>query len=143
MIKLLNKQHDCKKELKGVSLKITPARIAVLNFLETTKEPVDVGNILDFLREKDLNSDPATIFRMMNQFFEKGIIQRVQFGEGKYRYEKSDNDHHHLICTTCGKVEDIGDKNMKDFENEIKTKKGFLVKHHSLEFFGLCKNCQN
>src|SRR5579862_2182086 len=136
--------HDCSKELRGFNLKSTPARVAVLKFLEKTNHPVDVAMIIDFLRQQDIDSDPATIFRIINAFTEKGITRLIQFQEGKSRYELlAKGDHHHLICTNCGKIEDIEDKYMDKLEKEIEKTKGFSVKSHSLEFFGLCQTCQN
>lgn len=136
--------HDCSDELRQFKLKATPARIGVMRFLEESKQPVDVSMVIEYLRRRDVDTDPATVFRIMNAFTDKGITRQVQFLEGKSRYELSGKgDHHHLICTNCGKIEDVEDKYMEKLESEIQKTKGFKVKHHSLEFFGLCKNCQN
>ena len=136
--------HDCSKELKSFNLKSTPARVAVLRFLEKSNQPVDVSMIRDYLREQDVDTDPATVFRIINAFTEKGITRTIQFGEGRARYELlAKGDHHHLICTNCGKITDVEDKYMEKLEKEIGKTKGFKVKSHSLEFFGLCRSCQN
>lgn len=142
MNKLFNK-HNCKDELKEIRLKITPARVEVMKFLENTNEPVDVNSIIQYLIRENVNADPATIFRIVNLFVEKGIVQRIELGEGKYRYEKSKIHHHHLICINCKKVEDVEGEYISNLEKEIKSKKGFIVKSHSLEFFGICSKCQN
>jgi Fur family ferric uptake transcriptional regulator len=138
------KQHDCKEELQGASLKATPTRVAVMQFLESANQPVDVNSILQYLKQKHVDVDPATIFRMMNDFLEKGITRQIQFQEGKARYELSNKrHHHHLICTNCGKVEEVEGDFLKDLEEKIYKENKFIVKEHSLEFFGLCKDCQN
>lgn len=140
----MENKHNCKDELRKLEIKATPARIAVMGFLELTTMPADVNTIINFLTENKINVDPATVFRMMNLFVKKGIIHQVQFQEGKMRYELSaKEDHHHLICQKCDSIEDISDDFMKDFEKKINKDKGFLVKSHSLEFFGVCKNCQS
>lgn len=137
------KHHDCKKELKEFNLKATPSRIAVLQFLETTKEPVDVNSIIAFLKKEQVSSDPATVFRMMNDFVNKGVTKQVQLEKGKSRYElAAKGDHHHLICENCGKIESVSDTVIPQMEKEILNKQKFLVKKHSLEFFGICNNCQ-
>ena len=137
------KQHDCKEELQEVSLKATPARIAVMKFLESVDQPVDVNSILAYLRRKDIDIDPATIFRMMHDFLEKGVVKQIQFKEGKARYELSNKrHHHHLICTNCGKIEEVEGDFLQAMEEQIYKDKKFRVKDHSLEFFGLCENCQ-
>ncbi|HVZ58173.1 MAG TPA: Fur family transcriptional regulator [Patescibacteria group bacterium] len=128
--------------LQSVDLKATPARLAVLSFLEDTHSPSDAEAIFVHLKEEHDVADRATIYRMLETFVDKGLIKRLEFGEGKYRYEVAGDDHHHLICEDCGKIEDISDCNISDLEKDIQKKKGFSVKQHSLEFFGLCKDCQ-
>ncbi|MDP2638070.1 MAG: Fur family transcriptional regulator [Candidatus Levybacteria bacterium] len=136
--------HDCKDELREIDLRATPARIAVMNFLEKTEQPVDVNSVINYLNANGMKTDPATVFRMMNTLTQKGITAPIQFQEGKTRYElSSKEDHHHLICDDCGKIEDISDGVIPDLEKEIKSKRNFLVKRHSLEFFGLCSLCQH
>ena len=125
--------------LKEKGLKATTARIAVLDLLDKENNPTDVVTIADKLNTQ---TDQATIYRILDVLTQKEIINKLEFGEGKYRYEINSHDHHHLICNNCGRIEDIEDKYMEKFEKEIKDKKGFLVKSHSLEFFGVCKPCQ-
>ena len=104
------KQYNCRDELKKVSLKATPTRIAVMLFLEKSDQPVDVKMILDYLKQKEISVDPATVFRMMNDFLQKEIIKEIQFEKGKNRYELvSKGDHHHLVCENCGKIEAVAD----------------------------------
>lgn len=140
---MINKTHDCKEELNQAELRATPARLAVMNFLENTTQPVDVNSVIDYLNAKRIKTDPATVFRIMNMFTQKGITTPVEFQEGKTRYELSNKeDHHHLICESCGRVEDIEDNVIPVLEEHIKSKHNFTVKRHSLEFFGLCINCK-
>ncbi len=135
--------HDYKNELRQASLKVTPVRLAVLQLLEDSEKPVAVNTIIDYLKEREIDANPATVFRIVNMFTDKGITRQIQLNEGKFRYELSNKeDHHHLICEQCGAIEDISDCSIGELEKEIQHKKNFLVKKHSLEFFGLCKNCQ-
>ena len=136
-------RHNCTDELREVDLKATPARLAVLKLLEDSKQPIDVSSIKDYLDKKSIKTDPVTVFRIINTFTEKGITKQIQFNEGKFRYELASKDeHHHLICKTCGSIEDISDCNIEDLEKEIESRKGFKVQSHSLEFFGVCGRCQ-
>lgn len=136
-------KHDCKDELNAVNLRATPARIALLNLLEKATKPIDVQSMIEFLDKKDLKTDPATVFRIVNMFTEKGLVTPIQLNEGKFRYELSSKaNHHHLVCEGCGDIQDISNCNIEALEKDIKEKKSFLVKSHSLEFYGLCQNCQ-
>ncbi len=125
----------------GSKNKKTPARNAIVQFLSDSNSPVAVNQILEYLRSQNLNTNKVTIYRNIDSMLEEGLINRLEFGEGKYRYELQKDDHHHLICSNCGRILDISDDFMEEFEKEIKRKTGFLVKSHSLEFFGICKKC--
>lgn len=136
-------KHDCKDELNASSLRATPARVALMNLLESTDKPLDVQTMIEYLEKKDIKTDPATVFRIVNMFTERGLLKSVQLNEGKFRYELSaKGEHHHLICEKCGSIEDISDCNIQALENDIQKKKQFLVKRHALEFFGVCSLCQ-
>jgi Fur family transcriptional regulator, ferric uptake regulator len=138
------KQHDCRKELREVELKATPARLAVLKVLESADRPLDVATIKSNLEKHGIDANPATVFRMMNSFSDKGLVREVNLQESKQRYEHASKaDHHHLLCENCKAIEDISDCNIENWEKELKDKRGFLIRHHSIEFFGLCKDCQN
>jgi Fur family transcriptional regulator, ferric uptake regulator len=137
------KEHNYRNKLNLVGLRATPARLVVMKFMDVTVKPIDVGMILDFLKTEDTTVNQATIFRMMNDFLEKGITRQIQFEDGKARYELlSKGDHHHLICEKCGKVKSVFDNVIPKMEKEIQKTQKFLVKRHSLEFFGLCDDCQ-
>lgn len=126
--------------LKEKGLKITTARIAVLDLLESENNPVDALTIVEKLSNQ---ADQATVYRILEILTKKDIVNKLEFGEGKYRYEIEKDHHHHLVCSNCGKIEDIEIDLSNEFSKEINKKKGFLVKSHSLEFFGLCRLCQS
>lgn len=136
-------QHDCKIELNEADLKATPARLAIMQLLEQTDKPIDIASITEFLKKNEIKADQATVFRIINMFTERGLTKQIQLQEGKFRYELSNKeDHHHLVCMSCGDIQDISDCNISALEKEIAKKKQFKVTSHSLEFFGMCANCQ-
>lgn len=139
----ISANHNCKDELNEVNLRATPVRVALMNLLESTDKPVDVQTMIAYLEKHNINTDPATVFRIVNVFTEKGITKQIQLQEGKSRYElASQLDHHHLVCSKCGDIQDISDCNISALQNDIESKKGFKVTSHSLEFFGICASCQ-
>src|SRR5258705_10890445 len=115
----MNMQHDCKKELKNANLQITPARIAALRLFESHDKPIDANYIISHL-QKSLGIDRATVFRILNNFTDNGLIAKLEFGEGKARYElKGREDHHHLICDNCGQVSDVEDNVIPKIQKQI------------------------
>lgn len=122
-------------------LKITQARISLLELIEREGKPLDSQFLIESL-QKAFSVDKVTVFRILNILTEHGILRRLEFGEGKARYELATEDHHHLICQLCGSIEDISDCNIEALEKEIRLKKKFEVKMHTMEFYGLCLRCQ-
>jgi len=136
-------QHDCREELKSLSLRATPARLGILKLLEASEKPLDVAAMAQYLEKNKIETDPATVFRIVNILTQKGLIRPIQFNEGKARYDAAiKGDHHHLVCESCGKVESVSDSFMAEVEKKIQKDKKFLIKSHSLEFYGLCEDCQ-
>lgn len=121
------------------NLKKTEGRLAVLSTLEEKRRPLSASEILEIVGER---VDQATIYRILDVFNKNGIVRKLEFQEGKFRYELNNEDHHHLVCENCGRIQDIKDNIMHKWENEIRKTKGFIVKKHNLEFFGVCKKCQ-
>jgi Fur family ferric uptake transcriptional regulator len=137
-------RHNCQQELREADLKVTPARLGVLAALEHTNTPLDVNEVIDYLKQHTIQADKVTVFRIMNSLTQKGLIVPIQLNENKLRYEHATKaDHHHFVCEQCGEIEDISDCSIGELEKEIQHKKGLVIKRHSLEFFGICKNCSN
>jgi len=131
-----------RQTLQNAQLKVTHARQVILDFFIAEKRPVAADEIVIYLEKKKCETDKATVYRILETFCEKGIINKMEFGEGKFRYEIAGTEHHHLVCEKCGRIEDFSDCNIEELEKEIARKKKFLVKRHSLEFYGLCTQCQ-
>jgi Fe2+ or Zn2+ uptake regulation protein len=131
-----------KEVIKKHGLRITPARVAVLNILDNTDKPLDISSILTLLRGQKLAADQATIYRIIENFIERGLLTRLQFREKKFYYETKRKEHHHAICQKCGSIQDVTKCNIKRLEREIEKNMNFKVTSHSLEFFGVCALCQ-
>lgn len=122
----------------------TKPRLAILEFLQNSSKPLDVLEIKKHLDQKKIKLNLTTVYRVLELFLKTGLVNRVEFQEGKYRYEaSSQKHHHHLVCQNCGKIEDIENCSLEGLEEKITHRSEFLIKYHSLEFFGLCKDCQN
>ena len=130
-----------KDVIRDNGLRVTPARIAVLKVLEEFREPLDMESIIKEVEKRHVDADQATIYRIIENFTERKLVTRLRFQEKKFYYEMKGAEHHHAICEGCGKIEDVSNCSIGRVERDIEKTKGFKVKSHSLEFFGLCKNC--
>lgn len=124
------------------NLKITRARVAILDILENQPSPLDVGEITEEFVKRKLKTDTATVYRILEIFYKNRLVDRLEFQEGKFRYEILKDEHHHVICENCGKIEDVRDCPIGELETTINQKNKYKIKRHVLEFYGLCLRCQ-
>lgn len=123
---------------------MTPVRKFLLQTFRDSRKPLSANDILASLKKAKLDCNRTTVYRELNFLQEQGIIKGVDFGDGAKRYEGAGGTHHHhFLCSNCGLVIDINLKN--DLESEqyaLEKAHGVKIESHSLEFFGICKNCQ-
>lgn len=128
--------------LKNNSLKATPPRLELLDILEHSKKPLSIKEFVDKVKTK--NIDTATIYRNMASLAELGLVHVVNLNNKEAYFElASRKHHHHLICEKCGKIADVENCKVSVSDKAIKNSGFASINHHSLEFFGLCQNCQN
>ena len=130
--------------LRGQSRKITGPRAAILEILRKHPHPLTNKQILAALPESGCNL--ATIYRSMHLLEKLGMVKRFDFGDGAARFELvgegDDGHHHHLVCTRCSEVVEIGECFPREIETRIAATNGFSGVTHKLEFFGICPECQ-
>ena len=132
-----------KELIRSTGLRLTPARLAVFSILEDSNKPLDIISIYKEVAKRHVDADQATIYRIIENFIDKNLVIRIRLQEKKFYYESKRAEHHHAICENCGSITDISNCSIGKVEREIEKTKGFLVKRHSLEFFGLCADCKN
>lgn len=133
------------KQLKESGERITPIRTALLDILSKIHEPRSPQELLAALAKRGFKANKTTVYRQLEVLRYYNIIQEVNFADRTKRYElvSEAGHHHHLVCLDCGRVEDVTfPTDLEKQEQEIWRKNKFKVLQHSLEFFGLCKNCQ-
>ena len=129
-------------------MKLTLIRKKIVSFFKKQKKPIAYDKIIDYLKKNNISSDRSTIFRNLNFLEKKGIIKKVNFGDGISRYEllKENDHHHHIVCLNCKKVIDFFDEDLdklvKKIEKKFEENKKFKIKSHQFDFFGYCKKCQ-
>ncbi len=139
----MQKAKDILTQLKKDGERITTIRRVILYTLEKIDSPLSANEILGQIKEMGLAANKTTIYRELDFFLEKNIIESVQLRGREQRYELCGEHHHHLVCTQCAQVQEMplaGD--LDETENKIYKKFNFKVQSHSLEFYGLCANCQ-
>lgn len=130
--------------LRTQGFKITKNRTAILEYLSNQDKPISADEILNHVLEEHHDVNKTTIYRELFFLLEHNFIKEVEFGDGKKRYEIALNrpHHHHIICVSCKKVEDIPlEKELETQEKHIEEITGYKLTSHMLEFFGMCSSC--
>src|SRR3990167_2468186 len=122
---------DIFNKLRSKGYRITSQREKILKVIY--EHPLTVDEIYTSLKKKHINIDVASVYRTSELFTRNGIIQEVEFGDGKKRYEliNENNHHHHLICNNCQHVEDIALSGENHILQEVNAKSDFKVIKHS------------
>ena len=125
-------------------LPVTRQREAIALTLFESEQHLSVEQVAQRLREKGEHVGMATVYRTLNLLAEAGLAHEHDFGEGFKRYEHRAGEarHDHLICTSCGKVEEFERPSLEDIQKEIAREKGFRPETRRLEIYGLCADCQ-
>ncbi len=128
--------------LRSASLRATNHRIAVLTQMNTAHTPLSVEEIHSALKHTSI--DRVTIYRTLQSFATAHLVREVDLKRGHVLYELyDDHDHHHLVCTTCGKTEDFTGCDIESLASRaLRYSKSFTsITEHSLELFGTCTSC--
>lgn len=133
---------DLIKYLKEKGYKVTPQRIAVYDILKNTKEHPSVDMLYSKLQPIYPTMSLATVYKSLEVFKELGLVQELNVGEDKFRYDANVNQHPHIICMACGKVEDVDDEMLFDLVDQVSNKTGYQLVSQQLYFFGYCPNCK-
>ncbi len=130
--------------LKKAGLKITIPRMKILEILENAKlHHLSAEDVYRILLESGDDIGLATVYRVLTQFEEAGLVVRHNFAEGHSVFELDDGRHHdHLVCIKCGRVEEFVDAMIEDRQRDVAKQKGYRITDHSLNIYGICGPCQ-
>jgi Fur family peroxide stress response transcriptional regulator len=84
----------------------------------------------------------ATVYKNLNRFLKAGLLQEMSVHHGSLRVEVNDHPHHHLVCSSCKKIEDIDSEQIGPLHVRGRLPKGFAVQRYSVDVIGLCARCR-
>lgn len=131
-------------ELKSTGLKATLPRLKVLEiFQKGAQRHMSAEDVFRVLLEDRSDVGLATVYRVLTQFEQAGILTRSNFEGGKAVYELNEGQHHdHLVCLDCGKVEEFFDAEIELRQNSIAKERGFKLAEHALSLYAHCTRDQ-
>jgi len=137
---------EFKSLLKENSLKFTIQREVILETLYNSDEHLTPESLHNLIQVKfpDLKTGIATVYRTLALLEESNMVTSLSFGAQGKKYELGAKEHHdHMICTTCGDITEFVDEEIENRQHSIADALGFKMSDHSMQIYGICKNCQN
>lgn len=117
---------------------MTDQRRTIAKLLESTNDHPDVEELHKRVNQVDQSISLATVYRTVKLFEESGILEKLEFGDGRARYEDADREHHdHLINIQNGKVIEFVDSDIELLQEKIANKLGYRLLGHKLELYGV------
>ena len=131
------------QELKDAGLKITLPRIKILQILENAEiHHVSAEDVYKLLLANGEEIGLATVYRVLTQFEQAGLVVRHNFEGGHSVLELSSEKHHdHIVCVRCGKVEEFNDVEIERRQEKVARSMGYELTDHHLNMYGLCPEC--
>jgi len=118
-------------------------RDLIVNLLRKTTSHPTADWIYNEVRKTLPRTSLGTVYRNLKLLAEKGEILELHYADGHRRYDGTSENHYHFSCQKCGRVYDVEEPLKKDMEKDLAKKLGFIVNHHRVEFYGICKDCQS
>jgi len=133
-----------KETLQKEGLRYTRQRQEIWDELRSSGKHRDAEEICITLRKRGLKISRATVYRTIEMLVGNNLINKLEIGDGRARFEYNDKylHHDHLICTNCGKIIEFRNSDIEKLQVEIAKKNNYKLLDHSHHLFGICTDCQ-
>lgn len=129
-------------ELRSNGVRLTPQRQWILRYLKDTHSHPTAEQVHQEVSKALGGISLATVYNTLHTLTKMGVIRELSYGDGSSRFDGNETEHAHLVCESCGTVEDVDSPNFLELVPESVMKSGFKVNSYRLEYYGLCKECQ-
>ena len=129
--------------LKKAGLRTTVPRLKILEiFSQSEQRHMSAEEVYRHLLEDDEEIGLATVYRVLTQFEVAGLLQKHTFRDNKAVFELDSGEHHdHMICLSCGRVEEFHNHEVEKLQLDICEKAGFKLNYHEMNLYGSCSQC--
>ena len=131
-------------DLKNAGLKATLPRLKIINLFEQSQvRHLTAEDVYEKLLAEGLDVGLATVYRVLTQFEQAGLLVRHHFETGKAVFELNQGGHHdHLVCLQCGRVEEFFDAEIEKRQTKIARERGFEISEHALYLYAECTQAE-
>jgi Fur family ferric uptake transcriptional regulator len=130
--------------LKSTGLKATFPRLKILELFEKSEiRHLTAEDVYRLLIAENIDIGLATVYRVLTQFEQAGLLERHHFESGKAIFEINGGQHHdHLVCVNCGRVEEFFDPEIERRQSKIAEERGFTIQEHALYIYAECNKAE-
>jgi Fur family ferric uptake transcriptional regulator len=138
-----NRDASSSTELKNIGLKATLPRMKILEIFQRSAQTglrhLSAEDVYQALIAEHLDVGLATVYRVLTQFEQAGLLSRSNFEAGRAVFELNEGAHHdHLVCLSCGRVEEFVDAEIEKRQHKVAAERGFRLQDHALSLYGEC-----
>ncbi len=131
-----NRMAELYDKCLKVGLRMTLPRKVILEVIESSEDHPDVEEMYRRAVEKDRSISIATVYRTIKLFEEAGIIEKLDIGDGRARYEEAGEHHEHLVDVETGEIIEFQNEELEEMKRQVALKMGYELVDHRLELFG-------
>ena len=128
--------------LREEGLRITPQRIAIVDYLLKTEDHPSAEQIHKVVQKKYPMVSLSTVYKTLDMLKKKKLVNEIEV-EGEARFDAHVDDHINLVCMNCGKIEDIDENSLKEIQTRAARKSKYMILKGSFELFGYCVDCKS
>jgi Fur family transcriptional regulator, peroxide stress response regulator len=128
--------------LREEGFRITPQRIAIVEYLLKTEEHPSAEHIHKIVQKKYPMISLSTVYKTLDLLREKKLVNEIKV-EGEARFDAHIDEHINLVCMNCGKIDDIDEDSLKEIQAKAARKSKYVILKSNFELFGYCNNCKS
>lgn len=128
--------------LREDGLRITPQRMAIVDYLINTDEHPSAEHIHQTIQKKYPTVSLSTVYKTLDLLKEKKLVNEIEV-EGESRFDAHTDEHINLVCMNCGKIDDVDEDSLKEIQSRVTRKSKYLIVKGSFEMFGYCNSCKS
>ena len=127
--------------LREEGFRITPQRIAIVEYLLKTGDHPSAEHIHKIIQKKYPMVSLSTVYKTLDLLKEKKLVNEIKV-EGEARFDAHTDEHINLVCMNCGKIDDIDEDSIKEIQTKVARKSKYMILKSNFELFGYCNNCK-
>lgn len=138
----MQKLDEIVTSLREQGLRITPQRIAIVDYVINTEEHPNAEQIHDFVKKKYPMVSLSTVYKTLGMLREKRLVKEIEL-RGETRFDGHTDEHINLICIKCGKIDDLDESSISGIQSRAARKSKYQILKSRFEFLGYCGTCKN